>query len=77
VNSLDPRKCFTCWVDGGRAQCLVCRDELRLKYFARAGYACVRVDMRGSGDSEGQVAVCKGDMHAGQVCLVCDSEWDT
>ncbi|SVA41213.1 uncharacterized protein METZ01_LOCUS94067 [marine metagenome] len=29
------------------------RDERNHPYFARHGYACVRVDMRGSGDSEG------------------------
>lgn len=29
------------------------RDELMHAYVARAGYACVRVDMRGNGDSEG------------------------
>ena len=29
------------------------RDELMHPYMARAGYACIRVDMRGSGDSEG------------------------
>ncbi len=29
------------------------RDERNHVYFARCGYACVRVDMRGSGDSEG------------------------
>lgn len=31
------------------------RDERNHSVFARAGYACVRVDMRGSGDSEGQM----------------------
>jgi len=29
------------------------RDERNHPYFVRKGYACVRVDMRGSGDSEG------------------------
>jgi putative CocE/NonD family hydrolase len=29
------------------------RDSLRHPYFAGHGYACVRVDMRGSGDSDG------------------------
>ncbi len=29
------------------------RDELMHAYVARHGYACIRVDMRGSGDSEG------------------------
>ena len=29
------------------------RDCLTHPYFAKRGYACVRVDMRGSGDSEG------------------------
>lgn len=29
------------------------RDSIRHPYFAGHGYACVRVDMRGSGDSEG------------------------
>ena len=29
------------------------RDERNHAFFARHGYACVRVDMRGSGDSEG------------------------
>ncbi len=29
------------------------RDELTHPYFAGHGYACIRVDMRGSGDSEG------------------------
>ncbi len=29
------------------------RDSLRHPYFAGHGYACIRVDMRGSGDSEG------------------------
>lgn len=29
------------------------RDEGHHKYFAQQGYACIRVDMRGSGDSEG------------------------
>lgn len=29
------------------------RDERNHAFFARRGYACVRVDMRGSGDSEG------------------------
>ncbi|MEH7830059.1 CocE/NonD family hydrolase [Gemmobacter denitrificans] len=29
------------------------RDELMHPYVARAGYACVRVDIRGNGDSEG------------------------
>ncbi|MEJ2177315.1 MAG: CocE/NonD family hydrolase, partial [Gammaproteobacteria bacterium] len=31
------------------------RDERNHSVFACAGYACVRVDMRGSGDSEGQM----------------------
>lgn len=29
------------------------RDQLRHPFIASHGYACVRVDMRGSGDSEG------------------------
>jgi len=29
------------------------RDEINHKYFAGYGYACIRVDIRGSGDSEG------------------------
>ncbi len=29
------------------------RDEIHHRYFAAHGYACVRVDLRGSGDSEG------------------------
>ena len=29
------------------------RDERNLRYFAQMGYAALRVDMRGSGDSEG------------------------
>ena len=29
------------------------RDEINHPYFASHGYACVRVDMRGNGDSEG------------------------
>ena len=29
------------------------RDALTHPYFAARGYACIRVDMRGSGDSEG------------------------
>lgn len=29
------------------------RDEMNHRYFAGHGYACVRVDIRGSGDSEG------------------------
>ena len=29
------------------------RDERNHPYFARNGYACLRIDMRGSGDSEG------------------------
>lgn len=29
------------------------RDEMNHKYFAGHGYACIRVDIRGSGDSEG------------------------
>ena len=29
------------------------RDERNHPVFARKGYACVRIDMRGSGDSEG------------------------
>jgi uncharacterized protein len=29
------------------------RDEMKHPYFAAHGYACVRVDLRGSGDSEG------------------------
>ena len=29
------------------------RDELTHPYFAGHGYACLRVDMRGNGDSEG------------------------
>ncbi|MEM7426519.1 MAG: CocE/NonD family hydrolase [Pseudomonadota bacterium] len=32
------------------------RDERNHPYFAANGYACVRVDMRGSGDSEGLMA---------------------
>ncbi len=32
------------------------RDALTHPYFARRGYACVRVDMRGNGDSEGLMA---------------------
>ena len=35
------------------------RDERNHPYFAAHGYACVRVDMRGSGDSEG----CMEDMY--------------
>ncbi|MEM7403917.1 MAG: CocE/NonD family hydrolase [Pseudomonadota bacterium] len=31
------------------------RDTLNHPYFARHGYACVRIDMRGSGDSDGQL----------------------
>lgn len=31
----------------------VARDALTHPYFARRGYACIRVDIRGSGDSEG------------------------
>ena len=31
----------------------IARDELTHPYFAAHGYACVRVDMRGSGDSDG------------------------
>ncbi|MEQ1955423.1 CocE/NonD family hydrolase [Mesorhizobium yinganensis] len=34
------------------------RDALTHPYFAGHGYACVRVDMRGTGDSEG---ICKGE----------------
>jgi uncharacterized protein len=34
------------------------RDHLTHPYFAGHGYACLRVDMRGTGDSEG---VCKGE----------------
>ena len=34
------------------------RDQLTHPYFAGHGYACLRVDMRGTGDSEG---VCKGE----------------
>ncbi len=34
------------------------RDHLTHPYFAGHGYACIRVDLRGSGDSEG---VCKGE----------------
>ena len=29
------------------------RDSLTHPYFAKRGYACIRVDMRGNGDSEG------------------------
>src|SRR4029078_8981420 len=29
------------------------RDSIRHPYFAGHGYACIRVDMRGSGDSDG------------------------
>ena len=32
------------------------RDEIMHKYVASNGYACVRVDMRGNGDSEGLMA---------------------
>ena len=32
------------------------RDALTHPYFAKRGYACVRVDMRGNGDSEGLMA---------------------
>jgi putative CocE/NonD family hydrolase len=32
------------------------RDEVHHRYFAAHGYACVRVDLRGSGDSEGVLA---------------------
>ena len=32
------------------------RDALTHPYFARRGYACIRVDMRGNGDSEGLMA---------------------
>jgi putative CocE/NonD family hydrolase len=31
----------------------ICRDELTHPYVAGHGYACIRVDMRGNGDSEG------------------------
>ena len=31
----------------------VARDMLRLSWFCSHGYVCVRVDMRGSGNSEG------------------------
>ncbi len=36
----------------------VARDHLTHPYFAGHGYACLRVDMRGTGDSEG---VCRGE----------------
>jgi len=41
------------------------RDERNHPWFAARGYACIRVDMRGSGDSEG----CMPDMY-------CDAELD-
>ncbi|MEM7301687.1 MAG: CocE/NonD family hydrolase [Pseudomonadota bacterium] len=34
----------------------IARDELTHPWFAARGYACVRVDMRGNGDSEGLMA---------------------
>ena len=35
----------------------VARDELTHPYFAKRGYASVRVDIRGNGDSQGIMAV--------------------
>lgn len=37
------------------------RDERNHPYFARHGYACLRIDMRGSGDSEGRMEDMYGD----------------
>ncbi|MFC3616587.1 CocE/NonD family hydrolase [Lutimaribacter marinistellae] len=38
-----------------KADMVRARDERNHPYFAAHGYACLRVDMRGSGDSEGQM----------------------
>ncbi len=39
-----------------KADMVRARDERNHPYFAAHGYACLRVDMRGSGDSEGHMA---------------------
>lgn len=38
-----------------KADMVRARDERNHPYFAAHGYACLRIDMRGSGDSEGQM----------------------
>jgi len=43
-----------------KADMVRARDERNHPFFAAHGYACIRVDMRGSGDSEGHMA----DMYA-------------
>lgn len=43
-----------------KADMVRARDERNHPFFAANGYACIRVDMRGSGDSEGQMP----DMYA-------------
>lgn len=44
-----------------KADMVRARDERNHPYFAAHGYACLRVDMRGSGDSEGRMQDMYGD----------------
>ncbi len=44
-----------------KADMVRARDERNHPYFAAHGYACLRVDMRGSGDSEGRMKDMYGD----------------
>ena len=46
------------------------RDELMHPYVAGYGYACVRVDMRGNGDSEGLMADEYTDLELSDACEV-------
>lgn len=48
------------------------RDERNHPVFARHGYACLRVDMRGSGDSEGTMADMYGDAELEDALAVID-----
>lgn len=59
----------------------IARDELTHPYFAGHGYACVRVDMRGNGDSEGLMAdeytQQEWDDAIAVMEWVCDQPWCT
>lgn len=55
------------------------RDELTHPYFAEHGYACLRVDMRGSGDSQGLMEDEYTEIELSDACEIIDwiasQEW--
>ena len=55
-----------------KSDCTVVRDATVHGYFAARGYACVRVDVRGSGDSAGVLTDCHTDEQCDDVIAVID-----